>query len=144
MLRDRLDLAIKQAERTGETLIVMFLDLDRFKLINDSFGHVVGDQLLVEVAGRLKAEIRTGDTLARLGGDESMLLLPQPTSREQAESVAQKLIASLQQPFYLRGKVVYINVSIGLSVFPTDSKDINTPFQTPEPARHDVNLHGKK
>ena len=87
MLRDRLDLAIKQAERTGETLIVMFLDLDRFKLINDSFGHVVGDQLLVEVAGRLKTEIRTGDTLARLGGDEFMLLLPQPTSREQAESV---------------------------------------------------------
>ncbi|MGB5327348.1 MAG: diguanylate cyclase, partial [Gammaproteobacteria bacterium] len=79
MLRDRLDLAIKQAERTGETLIVMFLDLDRFKLINDSFGHVVGDQLLVEVAGRLKTEIRTGDTLARLGGDEFMLLLPQPT-----------------------------------------------------------------
>jgi diguanylate cyclase (GGDEF)-like protein len=78
MLRDRLDLAIKQAERTGETLIVMFLDLDRFKLINDSFGHVVGDQLLVEVAGRLKTEIRTGDTLARLGGDEFMLLLPQP------------------------------------------------------------------
>ena len=66
MLRDRLGLAIRQAGRTGETLIVMFLDLDRFKIINDSFGHVVGDQLLVEVAARLKAEIRTGDTLARL------------------------------------------------------------------------------
>jgi len=118
MLRDRLDLAIKQSERTSETLIVMFLDLDRFKLINDSFGHVVGDQLLVEVADRLKAEIRTGDTLARLGGDEFMLLLPQPTSREQAESVAQKLIASLQQPFFLRNKEVYINVSIGIAVFP--------------------------
>ncbi len=143
MLRDRLDLAIKQAERTGETLIVMFLDLDRFKLINDSFGHVVGDQLLVEVAGRLKTEIRTGDTLARLGGDEFMLLLPQPTSREQAESVAQKLIASLQQPFYLRGKEVYINVSIGISVFPVDSKDINTLIKNADMAMYEVKSAGK-
>jgi diguanylate cyclase (GGDEF)-like protein/PAS domain S-box-containing protein len=143
MLRDRLDLAIKQAQRTGETLIVMFLDLDRFKLINDSFGHVVGDQLLVEVAGRLKAEIRTGDTLARLGGDEFMLLLPQPTSREQAESVAQKLIASLQQPFYLRGKEVYINVSIGISVFPVDSKDINTLIKNADMAMYEVKSAGK-
>ena len=143
MLRDRLDLAIKQAERTGETLIVMFLDLDRFKLINDSFGHVVGDQLLVEVAGRLKTEIRTGDTLARLGGDEFMLLLPQPTSRAQAESVAQKLIASLQQPFYLRGKEVYINVSIGISVFPIDSKDINTLIKNADMAMYEVKSAGK-
>ena len=143
MLRDRLDLAIKQAERTGETLIVMFLDLDRFKLINDSFGHVVGDQLLVEVAGRLKTEIRTGDTLARLGGDEFMLLLPQPTSREQAESVAQKLIASLQQPFYLRGKEVYINVSIGISVYPVDSKDINTLIKNADMAMYEVKSAGK-
>ena len=143
MLRDRLDLAIKQAERTGETLIVMFLDLDRFKLINDSFGHVVGDQLLVEVAARLKAEIRTGDTLARLGGDEFMLLLPQPTTREQAESVAQKLIACLQQPFYLRGKEVYINVSIGISVFPVDSKDINTLIKNADMAMYEVKSAGK-
>jgi len=112
-------------------------------LINDSFGHVVGDQLLVEVAGRLKTEIRTGDTLARLGGDEFMLLLPQPTSRAQAESVAQKLIASLQQPFYLRGKEVYINVSIGISVFPIDSKDINTLIKNADMAMYEVKSAGK-
>ena len=143
MLHDRLDLAIKQAERTGETLIVMFLDLDRFKLINDSFGHVVGDQLLVEVADRLKAEIRMGDTLARLGGDEFLLLLPQPTSRKQAESVAQKLIASLQQPFILKGKEVYINVSIGLSIFPNDSKDINKLIKNADLAMYEVKSSGK-
>ncbi|MCP4768009.1 MAG: EAL domain-containing protein [Gammaproteobacteria bacterium] len=143
MLLDRLDLAIKQSVRTSETLIVMFLDLDRFKLINDSFGHVVGDQLLVEVAGRLKDEIRTGDTLARLGGDEFMLLLPQPTSREQAESVAQKLIASLQQPFFLRNKEVYINVSIGIAVFPDDSSDINTLIKNADMAMYDVKSTGK-
>jgi len=143
MLRDRLDLAIKQSKRTGETLIVMFLDLDRFKLINDSFGHVVGDQLLVEVAARLKAAIRTGDTLARLGGDEFMLLLPQPTSREQAESVAQKLIAGLQQPFYLKGKEVYINVSIGISVYPVDSNDINTLIKNADMAMYEVKSTGK-
>ncbi|MBT8436308.1 MAG: EAL domain-containing protein [Gammaproteobacteria bacterium] len=143
MLHDRLDLAIRQAERSGETLIIMFLDLDRFKLINDSFGHVVGDQLLVEVAERLKAEIRTGDTLARLGGDEFMLLLPQPTSREQAEKVAQKLIASLQQPFYLKGKEVYINISIGISVFPVDSSDINTLIKNADMAMYDVKATGK-
>jgi len=143
MLRDRLDMAIKQAERSGETLIVMFLDLDRFKLINDSFGHVVGDQLLIEVAGRLKAEIRTGDTLARLGGDEFMLLLPQPTSREQAEKVAQKLITGLQQPFFLKGKEVYINVSIGISVFPSDSNDINTLITNADMAMYEVKSTGK-
>jgi diguanylate cyclase (GGDEF)-like protein len=143
MLRDRLDLAIKQAERTNETLILMFLDLDRFKLINDSFGHVVGDQLLVEVAERLKAEIRTGDTLARLGGDEFMLLLPQPTSREQAERVAQKLIGSLQHPFLLRGKEVYINVSIGISMFPTDSNDINTLIKMADMSMYEVKSTGK-
>ena len=103
----------------------MFLDLDRFKLVNESFGHVVGDELLIEVAQRLKAEIRTGDTLARLGGDEFMLLLPQPTSREQAERVAMKLIESLQRPFILHGTEVYINVSIGVSVYPEDTKDID-------------------
>ena len=143
MLLDRLDLAIKQSVRTSETLIVMFLDLDRFKLINDSFGHVVGDQLLVEVADRLKDEIRTGDTLARLGGDEFMLLLPQPTTREQAESVAQKLIASLQQPFFLRNKEVYINVSIGIAVFPDDSSDINTLIKNADMAMYDVKSTGK-
>jgi diguanylate cyclase (GGDEF)-like protein/PAS domain S-box-containing protein len=143
MLLDRLDLAIKQSVRSHETLIVMFLDLDRFKLINDSFGHVVGDQLLVEVAARLKQEIRTGDTLARLGGDEFMLLLPQPTSRAQAESVAQKLIQSLQQPFFLRKKEVYINVSIGISVFPDDSSDINTLIKNADMAMYDVKSSGK-
>jgi len=143
MLLDRLDLAIKQAARTGQSLIVMFLDLDRFKLINDSFGHVVGDQLLVEVADRLKHEIRTGDTLARLGGDEFMLLLPQPTSRQQAESVAQKLIASLQQPFFLRGKEVYVNVSIGIAVFPDDSSDINTLIKNADMAMYEVKSTGK-
>ena len=143
MLHDRLDLAIKQAERNGETLIVMFLDLDRFKLINDSFGHVVGDQLLIEVAGRLKAEIRMGDTLARLGGDEFMLLLPQPTSREQAEKVALKLIGSLQRPFRLKNKEVYINVSIGISVFPDDSDDINRLINNADMAMYEVKSTGK-
>lgn len=143
MLYDRLDLAMKQAERTGETLIVMFLDLDRFKLINDSFGHVVGDQLLVEVAGRLKAEIRMGDTLARLGGDEFMLLLPQPTSREQAESVAQKLIDGLQKPFLLKNKEVYINVSIGISVYPDDSDEINRLINNADMAMYEVKSTGK-
>lgn len=143
MLYDRLDLAIKQAERTGEVLIIMFLDLDRFKLINDSFGHVVGDQLLIEVAERLKAETRTGDTLARLGGDEFMLLLPQPTSREQAQRVAQKLISSMQQPFFLKNKEVYVNVSVGISVFPDDSDDINTLVKNADMAMYEVKSSGK-
>jgi len=143
MLYDRLDLAIKQAERTGEVLIIMFLDLDRFKLINDSFGHVVGDQLLIEVAERLKAETRTGDTLARLGGDEFMLLLPQPTSREQAQRVALKLITSMQQPFFLKNKEVYVNVSVGISVFPDDSDDINTLVKNADMAMYEVKSSGK-
>jgi len=143
MFLDRLDLAIKQSKRSGETLIIMFLDLDRFKIINDSFGHVVGDQLLIEVASRLKAEIRNGDTLARLGGDEFMLLLPQPTSKDQAEKVAQKLIKSLQNPFYLKNKEVYINVSIGISICPDDTMDTNTLIKNADLAMYEVKTSGK-
>ena len=143
MLMDRLDLAINQAKRTKEELIIMFLDLDRFKLINDSFGHVVGDQLLIEVSDRLKQEIRTGDTLARLGGDEFMLLLPQPTSNHQAEKVAQKLINSLQKPFYLKNKEVYINVSIGIAVYPRDTTDINNLIRHADMAMYEVKGKGK-
>jgi len=143
MLMDRLDLAINQAKRTKESLIVMFLDLDRFKLINDSFGHIVGDQLLVEVAERLKNEIRTGDTLARLGGDEFMLLLPQPTSKQQAEKVAQKLISCLQKPFYLKNKEVYINVSIGIAIYPLDTTDIGTLIRHADMAMYEVKSTGK-
>jgi len=95
------------------------------------------------VAERLKTEIRTGDTLARLGGDEFMLLLPQPTSREQAERVAQKLITSMQQPFFLKNKEVYINVSIGISVYPDDSRDINTLVKNADMAMYEVKSSGK-
>ena len=102
-----------------------------------------GDQVLIEVAERLKAETRTGDTLARLGGDEFMLLLPQPTSREQAQRVAQKLITSMQRPFFLKNKEVYVNVSVGIAVFPDDSDDINTLVKNADMAMYEVKSSGK-
>lgn len=143
LLRDRLELAMHQASRSNETLVLMFLDLDRFKLINDSFGHAVGDELLVRLSQRLKQQIRNGDTLARLSGDEFLLLLPQPITREQAEQVAQKLITCLQEPFILYDKEVYVNISIGITVFPDDCSEVDEIIQKADKAMYAVKRSGK-
>ncbi|PJF45734.1 MAG: hypothetical protein CUN48_17380, partial [Candidatus Thermofonsia Clade 3 bacterium] len=118
--KDRLTQAIAHARRHGLILAVMFLDLDRFKSVNDTLGHLVGDELLQLVSQRLRHCLREGDTLARIGGDEFMLLLPHIRTRDNAANIAEKILAALKTPFRLNGHELYISASIGIAIYPND------------------------
>jgi diguanylate cyclase (GGDEF)-like protein/PAS domain S-box-containing protein len=117
---DRLSTAIAQAKRDSNRLAVMFLDLDRFKMVNDSLGHAYGDQLLKALAERLKSCLRANDTLARLGGDEFIILLPNTNSMEAAGKVAEKILQAVRTPFQVGNHELYVTASIGMSLYPED------------------------
>lgn len=120
LFRDRLSQAMRQAKRNKRGMALMFIDLDRFKGINDSLGHKAGDQLLVEVAGRLLACVRKSDTVARLGGDEFTVVVSELHAPAAAAVVAEKIIESVGQPVTLEGVEVVVTPSIGIAVFPAD------------------------
>lgn len=120
LFSDRLGQALIQAQRNHGRAAVMFLDLDRFKVINDTLGHSIGDLLLQEVAARLTGCVREGDTVSRLGGDEFVVLLPELRDAEDAYVVAQKLLAAAALPFELHGHELHISASIGISFYPDD------------------------
>lgn len=126
LLMDRLDQALTSADRSRKQVAVLFLDLNRFKQINDTLGHECGDILLKTVAERLKACVRKVDTVARLGGDEFVMILPEITSREPVGSITNNLIASISEPFSLPGATESISVSIGVCFYPQDGKDAAT------------------
>jgi diguanylate cyclase (GGDEF)-like protein len=117
---------IRQARRDQRQLAVMFMDLDRFKQINDTLGHEAGDQLLCEVAKRLRSCVRESDTVARLGGDEFVVILTRIERDEDAAVVAQKVLAALGRPFLLAGQDFRVTVSIGICRFPGDGEDEQT------------------
>ncbi len=122
LFHDRLEQALVQAERNACSLAVLFIDLDRFKLINDTLGHTIGDQLLQAVATRLSETIRREDTVARLGGDEFTVLLPRIDKRQDAQRTVQKIIAAFQQPFTIAGQNLHISLSVGIALFPGDGE----------------------
>jgi diguanylate cyclase (GGDEF)-like protein/PAS domain S-box-containing protein len=123
LLSDRLDHALEVARRAQTQVAVLFLDLDRFKVINDSLGHHEGDKLLVEVSRRLCQTVRKSDTVARLGGDEFVLLLNAFDDTSELVLVAEKILAALARPVLLAGKEVHTGTSIGIAVFPQDGVD---------------------
>jgi diguanylate cyclase (GGDEF)-like protein/PAS domain S-box-containing protein len=144
LLKDRLGLAISQAKREKEMLAVMFLDLDRFKNINDSLGHVVGDELLQQVSTRLKSCVREGDTLARFGGDEFTLLLPKiGKGQEDIRKIAEKINEVLKEPFVIDDNELYVSTSIGISIFPRDGTDMDTLIKHADIAMYHVKDTGK-
>ncbi len=120
---DRLQQALAQARRNAWGMAVMFVDLDRFKNINDTLGHSTGDALLQQASERLASCVRAGDTVGRSGGDEYMLVLSNLNGAQDAGIVAQKIMSSFAQPFLLEGDQVYVTVSIGIALYPGDSKD---------------------
>jgi len=143
LLKDRLNQAITHARRNMTNLSVMFLDLDRFKLINDTLGHIVGDHLLQAVAMRLRHCLREGDTLARIGGDEFTLLLPEVESREDAEVIARKIIKSLKMPFKIDSHELFVSTSIGISHYPEDGETMESLIKHADIAMYSVKGSGK-
>jgi diguanylate cyclase (GGDEF)-like protein len=138
-----LSLSIAEAHRYNRTLAVAFLDLDRFKQINDSLGHEAGDQLLQEVAARLHSCLRESDTVARLGGDEFVVLLPELASGTGVALVAQKILAAVSRPFTLIGQEFRITASIGISTFPQDGVDEQTLTKHADVAMYQAKTEGK-
>ncbi|MEW6761244.1 MAG: EAL domain-containing protein [Pseudomonadota bacterium] len=123
LLQDRLEHAIAQAQRTRRQVGVMFIDLDRFKHVNDSLGHDAGDQMIIEIARRLAKSLRESDTVARQGGDEFVVVLPDLAGPDDAALVARKVLAELFQPLMLAGTELFPTGSIGIAIYPRDGQD---------------------
>lgn len=118
LFHDRMQQALALAQRQRTRLALLFLDLDRFKPVNDAFGHAVGDLLLQEVAQRMRAGVRQSDTVGRIGGDEFVVLLPMVETTADAVRVAEKILHALRQPFAVGGQALHVSCSVGVAVFP--------------------------
>ncbi|HEX7151160.1 MAG TPA: EAL domain-containing protein [Thermoanaerobaculia bacterium] len=140
---DRLIVALAQAQRGQQKLAVFFLDLDRFKDINDSLGHSTGDALLKSVAERIRSCIREGDTVARFGGDEFTLLIPRVESVENAATIAHKIIETLKLPFFIHARELFVTTSIGVSLFPEDGLDPETLVRNADTAMYRAKEQGR-
>jgi diguanylate cyclase (GGDEF)-like protein/PAS domain S-box-containing protein len=143
LLSDRLDRAMLAAQRSDRRLAVMFIDLDRFKTINDSLGHMTGDQLLKEVAARLCRAVRASDTVARLGGDEFVVLVPGIRLADEASAVAEKIIEALSDSFPLEGRNLHITPSIGICIYPDDGGDVETLMRHADAAMYHAKASGR-
>jgi diguanylate cyclase (GGDEF)-like protein len=118
LFEDRVTTALSVARRSGNKLAVLFVDLDRFKIVNDRHGHTVGDELLRAVAERVQVTVREGDTIARLGGDEFGILLQDVQHAEDAIAVASKVVSVISAPFAIRGYTLSVGASVGVALFP--------------------------
>lgn len=143
LFRDRLNLSLIQAKRNKSELAVMFVDLDRFKLVNDTLGHIKGDELLKNVATRLRERLREGDTLARLGGDEFTLLLPDLRTKKDAARIAAQIVQSLNEPFLLGEHQIRVSASVGIALFPFDGESADDLICHADIAMYKVKAQGK-
>lgn len=143
LLNDRITVGIAQAMRNNSKLAVMMLDLDRFKNINDEFGHSVGDRLLKAAGERLVGIVRKSDTVARVGGDEFVVMISQISRVENAVKVAQKILDSFLKPFLINGHKLYITTSIGIAVYPEDGEDVETLLKHADAAMYWAKEQGR-
>jgi diguanylate cyclase (GGDEF)-like protein/PAS domain S-box-containing protein len=142
LLRDRLGVFIERAKRSQENLAVMMVDLDNFKRVNDSLGHQAGDIVLCEISQRLKACVRKSDTVARMGGDEFIVLLPDLRSFSDAQEISQKLLARVAQPIRIGTHDIIVTASIGIAIFP-DCEDVDALFKNADLAMYAVKARGR-
>jgi diguanylate cyclase (GGDEF)-like protein/PAS domain S-box-containing protein len=143
LFRDRLMQAMARAKRTGTAMAVLFIDLDRFKLINDTLGHSAGDRLLKEATRRLQSCVRSSDTVGRFGGDEFGAIIADLAKPAHASLVAQKIIDVLAQPFHLDGHESYVTASIGITLFPADGEEAGTLIMNADTAMYRAKEQGR-
>ena len=142
LLDDRLDLAVAQAQRDSQGLAVIFLDLDRFKLVNDQYGHTVGDRLLQAVAKRLRNCLGQGDTISRFGGDEFALLLPDIFAKRDAVAVVRRVVRRIRNPFIVDGNELNVSASIGVAMYPEAGSTAEALVQSADIAMYHVKNRG--
>ena len=143
LFNEHLNLALAQAKRKKRKCAIIFLDLDRFKLINDTLGHSNGDLLLQLVAQRLRKGLYEGDTIGRLGGDEFLILLPELDHEKDAATVALKILNLFTEPFYLDNHEVFVSSSLGISLYPTDGENIETLLKHADTAMYHAKEQGR-
>lgn len=136
LLRDKLSVALAQARMNQDELAVIFLDLDRFKTINDTLGHYMGDQALKLISDRLTRSLRASDVVARLGGDEFTVVLPAISGEQEVFRVLQKIIEMIEEPLRLEGSVFTVSASIGIALYPRDGCDIDSLLQAADKAMY--------
>lgn len=143
LFHDRLDRALARARRNDQTIGLMFIDLDRFKWINDNYGHRAGDELLIEVAVRLEGCVREEDTVARLGGDEFTVVLEGHAGHDALQTVAEKILAALAAPFVIGGEGLSISCSVGVTSFPQDGEDTHMLLHNADLAMYQAKAAGR-
>jgi diguanylate cyclase (GGDEF)-like protein/PAS domain S-box-containing protein len=144
LLEDRIGQALLAAKRNGGQVAVQFIDLDRFKAINDSLGHRIGDLLLQDVAQRIRGLLREVDTVSRIGGDEFVLVLPGIQSEEAAAEIAKRILKSLEQPYLIEGHILSVTPSIGISLYPVHGTDVETLINRADSAMYHAKQIGGK
>jgi diguanylate cyclase (GGDEF)-like protein len=144
LFNDRLNQAISLAKRDSRQFALLYLDLDKFKPVNDTLGHTAGDELLKGVGARIRHQVRESDTVARVGGDEFTVILPDIARHEEAETVAKKIIAALAAPFQLgsQKQSVDIGTSIGIAVYPADAQDTDALIKAADAAMYSAKQMG--
>lgn len=143
LFHELLHLSIQRASREHDQIALLFIDLDRFKIINDSLGHSVGDRLLVKVALRIKSVLRDIDLVARISGDEFNIILDRLDDIQEAAIVAQRLIAAISEPFEIDGNTFYIGASLGIAIYPIDGQDIQTLQSSADMALYQAKDEGR-
>lgn len=143
LFNDRIAIAITQAERHQQKLAVMLFDLDRFKDVNDTLGHKAGDLLLQAIGSRIENILRKGDTLARMGGDEFLILLAEIKGIKDADIIAKKIIAAFKEPFIINDEKLNITTSIGISIYPNNGEKGDTLIKNADIAMYSVKTHGR-
>ena len=143
LFRDRLDLAISQAKRRGDRVGLMYIDLDRFKLVNDTYGHLEGDELLKGFARRVRDCLRAGDTMSRQGGDEFTVLLPDIADIDAITTIAEKITTELKPPFAVGGRDFRTTASIGIAVYPDDGDTPDLLLRNADIAMYQIKARGK-
>jgi len=143
-LLDRLDLGHAQAKRSGKQLALLFMDLNRFKNVNDIAGHAVGDEILIMVSSRLKSLFRATDTVARWGGDEFLVIIPDLMDTPDVEKISYNIINAIEAPYQVGGNKYDLGVSIGISMHSKESQDMDTLISLADKAMYRAKVESKR